>query len=201
MTDQEKSFIESCFEANLRDIKMCIKYGVDIHVEKDWCIDIVARNGYSKIVTYFLENGISHKSASERMVLAYSCDNQNLELVKYLIEASDEYKGETSALQWAAAKGNLQIMEVLLGYFDEFDGIFCSAASTGKVEVLQFLIDNDLQNLDKGSERAIYWAAERGKWNAVELLLENNIGTFDNLGADYTSKLIGWREKTKQDNG
>lgn len=200
MTDQEKSFIESCFKGNLRSIKTCVKHGVNIHLENNWCIDIAARNGHSDIVVYFLENGISHKTASEKMVLAYSCNAQNLELVKYLIKASDEYKNETSALQWTAAKGNLPIMELLLGYFDDFNGIFCSAASTGKVELLQFLIDNDLHNLDNGSERAVYWAGERNKWNAVELLLENNIGTLDNLGTGYTAKLISWREKTMPKN-
>ncbi|WP_028283573.1 MULTISPECIES: ankyrin repeat domain-containing protein [Flavobacteriaceae] len=198
MTDQEKSFIESCFEGNLRFIKTCVKHGVDIHVANDWCIDIAARKGYSKIVTYFLENGISHESAAKKMVLAYTCDAQDLELVKYLIGKSAEYKNETSALQWTAAKGNLPIMELLLGYFNEFNGIFCSAASTGQVTLLQFLIDNDLHNLDSGAERAVYWAGEKGKWNAVELLLENNIGTLDNLGADYSAKLIDWREKTKK---
>lgn len=200
MTDQEKSFIESCFEGNLRSIKMCVKHGVDIHVANDWCIDIAARKGYSKIVIYFLENGISHESAAKKMVLAYTCDAQALELVKYLIGKSDEYKNETSALQWTAAKGNLPIMELLLGYFDEFNGIFCSAASTGQVELLQFLIDNDLQDLDSGVERAVYWAGERSKWNAVELLLENNIGTLENLGTDYSAKLIDWRERIKRNN-
>lgn len=197
MTDQEKSFIESCFEGNLRFIKTCVKHGVDIHVANDWCIDIAARKGYSKIVRYFLENGISHESATKKMVLAYTCDTEDLELVKYLIEKSDEYKKETSALQWTAAKGNLKIMELLLGYFNEFNGIFCSAASTGKVELIQFLIDNDLQDFDSGAERAVYWAGERNKWNAVELLLKNNIGNLDNLGADYTAKFTEWKEKIK----
>ena len=200
MTDQEKSFIESCFEGSLRFIKTCVKHGVDIHVENDWCIDIAARKGYSKIITYFLNNGISHESAAKKMVLAYTCDAQDLELVKYLITKSDAYKNETSALQWTAAKGNIPIMELLLGYFNEFNGIFCSAASTGQIELIQFLIDNNLQDFDSGAERAVFWAGERSKWNAVELLLKNNIGTLDNLGADYTAKLIDWREKTKKNN-
>lgn len=194
MTDQEKSFIESCFEGNLRNIKTCIKYGVDIHVADDWCIDIVARKNYSEIVIFFLENGISHEVAAKKMVLAYSSDAQDIELVKYLIENSEEYKNETSALQWCAAKGNILIMELLLGYFNEFDGIFCSAASKGKVELLKFLIDNDLQSYDTGAERAVYWAAERNRWDAVELLLNNDIGTTENLGK-YVSKFIEWKEK------
>ena len=151
-------------------------------------------------ITYFLNNGISHESAAKKMVLAYTCDAQDLELVKYLITKSDAYKNETSALQWTAAKGNIPIMELLLGYFNEFNGIFCSAASTGQIELIQFLIDNNLQDFDSGAERAVFWAGERSKWNAVELLLKNNIGTLDNLGADYTAKLIDWREKTKKNN-
>ncbi|WP_299007378.1 ankyrin repeat domain-containing protein [uncultured Tenacibaculum sp.] len=200
MTDQEKSFIESCFEGNFRNIKTCIKYGVNIHIQDDWCIDIVGRKNYSEIIIYFLENGISHKSAAKKMLLAYTCDAEDLNLVKYLINNSDEYKNETSAIQWTASKGNIEIMELILGYFEDFNGIFCSAASTGKIELLQFLIDNDIQDYDNGSERAVYWAAEKNKWSTVKLLLENNIGTIDRLGEKYTNKYISWKEKTKLEN-
>lgn len=193
MTDQEKLFIESCYENKFSSIKMCIKYNVNIHVENDWCIDIVARKGYSKLVKFFLENGITHESASEKMVLAYTCDNQDLDLVKYLIE-NHEYKKEHSALSWAAATGNMEIIELLLGYFDEFDGVFCSAAQSGQVNVLNFLIDNGIQDLDSGSERAPYWAAEKNKWNVVELLLSNGIGSLENLGENYTEMFLSWRE-------
>ncbi len=197
MTDQEKSFIESCFEGNLQNIKSCIKYGVNIAVADNWCIDIVARRGHSKLVKFFLENGISHETACKKMVLAYSSNNEDLELVKYLIKESSEYKKETSALQWAAAKGNLPIVELLLVYFNDFNGVFCSAASTGQLEILQFLIDNGIEELDSGAERAVYWAAEKYKWYAVDLLLNNKIGEMSNLGDQFTKKYKDWKEKTK----
>ena len=129
------------------------------------------------------------------MVLAYSCDQQNIDLVKYLICNSDEYKNDLFALQWAVAKENAQIVELLLAYMEKYDGAFCSAASTGQVEILQLLIDNGIEKLDEGAERAVYWAAEKYKWAAVELLFNNNIGSKENLGEEYFIKYNEWKSK------
>ncbi|SEC66425.1 Ankyrin repeat-containing protein [Tenacibaculum sp. MAR_2009_124] len=197
MTEQEKMFIESCLEGNLRSIKMCVKHGVNIHVQNNWSIDIVARKGYSKIVKYFLENGISNKEATEKKVLAYCCHNGDYDTVKYLIERSDEYKVDHSSLQWAASKGDQLIVEMLLAYINDLSGLFCSAAQSGNVNLMQFLIDNDLQNLDHSAERAVYWGAEKNKWNCVDILLNNEIGTLDNLGS-YKDKYFDWKQKIKQ---
>lgn len=98
MTDQEKSFIESCFDGELRGVKTCIKYGVNFHVENDWCIDVAARKGRSKLIMFLLENGITHESASKKSVLAYAAHHQDKSLVKYLISHSDEYKNDSAAL-------------------------------------------------------------------------------------------------------
>jgi ankyrin repeat protein len=155
MDAQEKSFIEACFEGNLRSIKTTIKYGVNIHVENDWCIDIVARKNYPKIVTFLLDNGITHESAAKNIVLAYTCEHGNYKLAKLLIDSSDAYKKDHMAIQWAAAKGNLKLVELLLGYMDDFNGLFCRTASTGQNEVIQFLIDNEIQNHDDGASRAV----------------------------------------------
>ena len=66
MTDQERIFIEHCFENKISAIKTCIKHNVNIHVENDWCIDIAVKKGYNKLVKFFLENGITHESASKK---------------------------------------------------------------------------------------------------------------------------------------
>ena len=195
MTEQEKGFIESCFEDNLKGIKMCIKYGVNIHVEDDWCIEIAAKQGHSKLVKFLLENGISHESACRKLVLAYAAHLQDKELIKYLIAQSDEYKKDKTALQWVAINGNLEIAEMLLTYVNQYGGVFSGAAEAGQIMLLQFLIDNSIQDLDSGAERSPYWAAEKGKWNAVELLLENGIGDIEGLGGEYKERYLNWKNK------
>jgi len=193
MTDQEKSFIESCFEGDIKSIKTCIKYGVDIHVESDWCIDIAARKENSKLVKFFIENGISHESASKKLVLAYAAAAQDKDLVKYLLSQSDEYKKDDTALTWVAMNGNLEIAEMLLAYLDSFDGVFCRAAEAGRIPFLEFLIDNSIQDLDSGAERSPYWAACKNKWSTVEMLLNNNIGDIESLGEKYKEMYLNWK--------
>ena len=195
MTDQEKSFIESCFDGDLRAVKTCVKYGVDIHTENDWCIDIAARKGHSKLIRFLLENGITHESASKKSVLAYAAHHQDKPLVKYLISQSDDYKNDSAALSWAAMKEDVEIFESLLVYVSNFGGVFCRAAEAGNVALIEILINNGIQDLDKGSIRAPYWAAEKSKWAAVYLLLSNNIGDIDNLGDLNRERYLEWKNK------
>ena len=64
----------------------------------------------------------------------------------------------------------------------------------GQINILNFLIDNGIQELDSGSQRSIYWAAERNEWNTVEFLLNHNIGNLDNLGEKYAKMYLSWKE-------
>jgi hypothetical protein len=193
MTPQEKIFIESCLLGHLASVKTCIEHNVDIHVEDDWCIEAASGRGKSKVVRYLLENGITHKSASTKSVLANACHKGDIELVKYLINASDEYKNDTSALEWSITKGNIEIVELMLCFVDNFDWSYCRASSKGHIHILNLLTDNNIYEYDGAVDKAIFWAAQRNKWSAVHFLIENNLGDinylFDNMIAMYKSWL------------
>lgn len=192
MDGREKLFIEACVENNFKIIQLSIRHGVDIHVEDDWCIEIVGRKGYSNLVKFFLENGISHSSAAKKAVLAHASYNRDIDLVKYLIKF-DEYKEDLGAIAWAAGR-SYEITELMLGFLDNFDGAFCHAAASGDIKTLNLLIDNGIQNFDKSSKRSSFWAAERSKWSAVELILDNGIGSVENLGENYAKMFELWKK-------
>lgn len=194
MTIQEKNFIESCFDGNLKSIKTCIKHGVDIHVEDDWCIEIASRKDHHQIILFLLENGISHVSAAGKSLLAFACINENFDLLRYLIKNSNAYKNDKAAISWAASTGNVNIVEYLMGYVNNYGGVFCRAAEKGHINILKFLIDNDIQELDCVSNQSIFWAAEKNQWDSVKLLIDNNIGASKDLGK-YLSVYDLWLGK------
>lgn len=94
-------------------------------------------------------------------------------------------------------KSNIEIFEILLVYVSNFGGVFCRAAEAGSLDLLEILINNGIQDMDKGSKSAPYWAAEKSKWAAVDLLLNNNIGDIDNLGDLYKERYLDWKNKNK----
>lgn len=197
MTDQEKAFIESCFNADLKAIKTCIKYGVDIHVENDWCIDIASRNNHSDLVRFLLENGISDESAANKKVLAYSIHNDNLELAKYLIQRSDEYKNDTASVQWAAANGKIEAIELLLPYIKDLRWIYCNAAKHGHLDLIRYLNDNSIYNLDTAMNLVLNWAAHGGKWQVISLLVEEKIVDYKTLSDSEQIKYEQWKDSFK----
>lgn len=192
MDNREKHFIEACIENDFKSIQQCIRFGVDIHIQDDWCIEIVSRKKNSTLVKFFLENGVSHESASTKSVLANACYNRDIDLIKYLIQ-NQEYKNDVGAIAWAAGR-SFEATELLLSFLDDFDGAFCHAAGAGEIKTINLLIDNGIQDFDRSAERSPFWAAERSKWQIVELLLDNEIGTIQNLGVKYTNALELWKK-------
>jgi len=176
MTDQEKSFIESCIEGDLKSMILCIKHNVNVNVENDWVISICARKHHHKIAKYLLsKNLVSHKSASTKGLLAYACNSNNFEFVKHLISQSDEYKTDSAAFSWTASNGNIKIAELLVNYLnsDCLQGGFCRAAEVGHIQFLEFLFLNSIDDIDNSANRAIHWA-KGGNRDKVIIYLSNN---------------------------
>lgn len=68
----------------------------------------------------------SHESACEKAVLALACGRGDINLIKYLIR-HPQYKNEVGAVQFAVFN-NITIVEMLLGYMNDFHNAFCYAA-------------------------------------------------------------------------
>ena len=192
MTDQEKAFIECCVKGDLKSIKACIKNKVDIHVEDDWCIDIVSRNNHSSIVEYLLENGISDESAAKKKILAYSIHNNDLALAKYLMNRSDFYKNDSASVQWAAANGKIEAIELLVPYVKDLRWVYCNAAKHGHINLIKFLNNNSIYNYDSAMNLVLNWAAHGGKWSVISLLIEENIVGIETLAESGRSKYEQW---------
>jgi ankyrin repeat protein len=194
MTDQEKLFIESCFKGDLKTIKSCVKFNVDIHIENDWCIDIASRNNHFELIKFLLENGISDEAASKKKILAYSIHNNNLELTKYLINRSDEYKNDSTSVQWAAANGKIEAIKLLLPFINDLRWVYCNAAKHGHVDLIHYLNDNSIYNHDSAMNLVLNWAANGRKWNAIKVLVEENIVDFETLSETQRLKYEQWKD-------
>jgi ankyrin repeat protein len=196
MTDQEKSFIEACFRMDLKSIKQCIQYNVDIHTEDDWCIDIAARKGDSKIIKFFLENGISHSSAAKKLTLAYAVHNEDLDLVRYLVSISEEYKKDSASIQWAAAKGNKVAVELLLPYVNDLRWVYCNAAKFGHIDLIRYLNDNNIYEHDSALNLTLNWAAQSKNWEIIDLLLSEGIVEKSTLSERLIPNYDEWKSRS-----
>lgn len=183
MTEQEKSFIESCVKNNIHGVKRCHQHGVNIFVEGNWAITIAATNGHIELVRWLLENGITHEMAAKARLLSYMCYFQNLVMIDRLISSSDCYKDDPAAFSWTADTGNVYIGEKLLAYLNiaQIWGGFQAASESGRLQFLEFLINNNVQEYDRTYERAVFNAASHGQWKAVEYLIRMSIGTREQL--------------------
>lgn len=193
MTPQEKSFIEACCKADLKTIKTCIKYNVNIHIEDDWAISIASENGYSQVVRFLLENGITDSIASNKKALAYAIHFRDYDLAEYLISRSDEYKSDDAAIQWAADKGDLKAIQLLITYTTCLNWIYCSACKSGNVDIINFLNDNEIYKIDSEIKLALNWAAERSRWEIIDLLLNESIVDYSTMGSIGREKYEKWK--------
>jgi ankyrin repeat protein len=192
MTDQEKAFIESCIKGDLKSIKTCINYNVDVNIENSWGIEVAARNNHSMIVKHLLENGVTNQAAANKKILAQSINHNNLELANYLINRSEEYKNDTMALQWAATNGNIEAITLLLPYIKDLRWVYCYAAKNGHIDLIHYLNDNNIYNYDSAIDLVLNWAAHGRKWNIITLLVKENIVNYETLVKKERIKYEDW---------
>ena len=96
----------------------------------------------------------------------------------------DVYDRGNTALHWAAKKGNMNIVEILLDRGIEInsktnDGetALHIAASSGNMNIVEILLDRgiDINSKDNDGWTALHWAASNGDMNIVEILLDRGI--------------------------
>jgi hypothetical protein len=174
MTRQEENFIEKCFANDLKSIKFLIKNRVDIAVSEYWGYRIAATNGFLELLSYLYSIDNNHSDIAKSGILAWTSVARKKNIIKYIIDLSDEYKNDSSAIQWTAANGDIEMMEILLGYFDEYNWIFVSAAKNGHLNMISFLLDNDIDKLDKEFSLTFNNAVLSRKKSVADLLLHRN---------------------------
>lgn len=192
MTELEKAFIIACTKNDLKFAQIYVNQKVDVHIENDWALEIVIKEGYSDLLLWFLQNIFTHEKAAELGALRYAVHFKNIALIKNLMSFSDYYKKDSGALQWAIDKGNLELIELVLPYVEDLDWSYCIAAKKGYIQVLKYLNDNQIYQYDRNMNLVLNWAIKANKFEAAKLLLDEGIVEYDTLFSDGKVKYELW---------
>ena len=164
---------------------------------------VAAQHGVLKVVKFLLETyphsidinrGASITSKTQQIVthnvppLVAACTNDNIELVKYLLEhGADIHKQSltrATPLRAAAYYGYIHIMECLLDNGADLNKANCigsspllAAAHNGGAEATKFLIEKgcDLNQRTIEGYTAIHEASQKGEVSVVKVLLDYGI--------------------------
>ena len=175
MTRQQEYFIESCFINDIQMVKTLVKNKVNVSGQNYWGHRICATRGFLELLTFLYQVDSNHKEISKSGILAWAAASQQYDVVKLIISSSDEYKNSSSALQWVAAKGDVEMMIMLITYCEKLDWIFVSAARNGHVPMIEFLLDNGIENLDSQFNLTFNNAILSYKKKVADLLLNRGV--------------------------
>jgi hypothetical protein len=186
MTDQQKELIESIILGDIKLLKKTIPYlkkqGFNFNFENNWAIVMAIAHGHLEIVKILIEEfNISFEEIAKTEAFYRACGRGHAHVVKYLIENSDAFKADSSGLGVAIGQNHQDIIDMLLFYKDNFDGATCSAAQSGRKDILQIIFDHDFHLKDKSYKRAMNWAAQRKKWATVKFILDNGYLEYEDL--------------------
>ncbi|KAK4296875.1 hypothetical protein Pmani_030665 [Petrolisthes manimaculis] len=146
--------------------------------------------GNWKVVVTLLKEGANIEAVStkdeERRALHLACCNENVEVVRHLLEARPNLNAQDitgfSPLHLASWKGNAEIVRLLLHAGSQVDlRAMCDlqpihrAALWGKVEALHALLDGgaDIEAKAKGDIQPLHYAGLRGHINILEALVDH----------------------------
>lgn len=143
-----------------------------------------ARSGSVELVRYLINDCELHPDES---TLKYALESGSIELVRYLLNPKNEFKlcvdKNTKVIGYACESGNCDLVKYLLTeekvQFPTNPGdmaqILLNAASTGKVEFLQYLLNSSI-DFRPPNLRTLVKVARAGHLNMVRYLLnpENN---------------------------
>ena len=94
--DINQDFIKSVKIGNIKNIKILIKNGADIHYNNNYALRFSSENGHIEVVKFLIEKG-ANIHAGDDYAIKWSSLNGHIEVVKFLIEkganihAGDDY--------------------------------------------------------------------------------------------------------------
>lgn len=190
LTGQQENFIEKCFINDLSMVKTLVKYKVDYTVSEYWGIRIAASKGYADLLVYLLTLNPDREKLADSYILSMAATSGNMNTTKTLIEDGDFYQNDSSALQWTATKGDVEMMELLLEYCKCFDGVIVSAIKAGKLKMVEYLLDNSIDEYDKNFKLAFNNAISYRKKEVADFLVQGGYFCAENVDSDIWDKYL-----------
>ena len=161
-------------------------YGEEYHY---YLTDIAIRNNNLEILKLLIE---SKDANLESALMAKAVDQNNIEMVKYLISIGQDVNAKIfynemwfdSPMKVAAQNGNIEIAKLLIdkgANLNSSDDYIYNAVYYGSYDIVKLLIDNDIFNINTNStkEEAIYLAKNQKYYEIEKLLSSKNTETID----------------------
>ena len=188
LSRQEENFIEQCLANKIINIQTLVKYNVDCTVSNYWGYRIAACKGYLKLLRYLMSLEPNRKELADSYILSWTASANQFDAIQLLIEDGDFYASDNTAVQWTASNGNIPMMEVLLGYCNDFTNIFGAAAKDGQYKMFEFLLDNGINELDQQFENSFRFAISFKRKNIADLLVSQGFFSEGNVKQETWSK-------------
>jgi hypothetical protein len=130
-----------------------------------------ARHGYFEVIRYLTGLGIS--SCEDALIAASR--GGHLEIVQFFLD-QDPNLPTNSALIWAASRGRLSTVKLLLehGANPLYDGVILDEPCIqNNTEMIQFLLDSGVP-VSINNYRGLIWAVQYGHVEIIQLLLDRD---------------------------
>lgn len=144
---------------------------IDIHTQDDAALRYSAWHGQTNVVYDLLKLG-ANVHARNNEALMMSCRFGFIQIVRALIECSDIRSVEKSALKECCARGQTEIMDLLLGHGAQVsnDLLWCAIRYDQPV-IVQKLLECEINpNIDNGA--ALMMSCYRGRTDIAKILIK-----------------------------
>jgi ankyrin repeat protein len=175
--DPNDHLLQAASEGNLREVRVALKFG----------------------------SFLNARDKGSKTPLMLACINNHYEVVKELLNKGADYDlktsdGDRSALLWSVFMNNIKIVTLLLSYGADVNEInrrgdtpLIIASYMGHVEMLFYLINEGADIHHKTVNKlftALHFAAFKGHFQVVNMLLENGFTDIDALDSDGRTPLM-----------
>lgn len=152
--DKNKALIDAATKGYREVVQCLVCHGADIHARNNHAVMTAAANGYLAVVQYLVEQGANVHAVDDRdhlpdAPLLLAVINGHIDVVQYLLTLSGNQRpnihvDDDRALFWAARKGHLNIVRLLMRYNANIYARQCGALRVAvqynHVEVVRYLL-------------------------------------------------------------
>lgn len=146
--DLEMIFKITTFVGNYEIVKLCLDYGVNIHIDNEYALINSIRYGHVNIVNLLLELGADIHTRSDKSLTEYDEYKSEYKLFEIISHYTSEVKPKEYALLWSIYNGKLDILKILIengANINIYNNCILQVAVCARhYDVVQFLIKLDI---------------------------------------------------------